>query len=148
MEMEAKLIWFIAGLVMILLEFVAPGVVIIFFGIGAWVVALGMWIGLIESLATQCAVFSISSLLFLFLLRRYVSRWFVGGILNQGNNVDEEFVGKTVRVVKAIGGGDETGKVELKGAEWLAHCEQPLDAGRYATVVKRDGIHLTVEANH
>ena len=147
MEFDAKMIWFIVGFVLILLEFAAPGIVIVFFGFGAWVVAAGMWIGLIESLATQCAVFAIASLLLLFLLRRFVSKWFVGGILNKGCNVDEEFVGKNVRVVRSIGGGQDTGKVELKGAEWSAYCQVPLEAGRHAKVVKRDGINLIVEPN-
>lgn len=145
MTYDAKLIWFIAGLVMVLLEFTAPGVVVIFFGIGAWIVSLALWLGVIESLPVQCVVFAISSLLLLFLLRRYVTSWFVGNTLNQGCNVDEEFIGKKVRVVKAIGGGEDTGKVEHKGAEWSAYCQVPLDVGSHATIVKREGIHFIVE---
>ncbi|HCL97209.1 MAG TPA: NfeD family protein, partial [Verrucomicrobiales bacterium] len=79
MELDIKMLWFIAGLAMILLEFVAPGVIIIFFGIGAWVVAMGMWIGMIDSVPAQCLTFAISSLLLLFTLRRYMTTWFVGG---------------------------------------------------------------------
>lgn len=146
MILDAKIIWFIAGLIMILLEFVAPGVIIVFFGFGAWCVALGMWLGVIESVVVQCAVFSISSLLLLFLLRRYFTSWFVGGTLGSGGNVDEEFVGKTVRVVHSIGGGEDSGKVELKGAQWTAYCDAPLASGSYATVIKRDGIDLIVQA--
>ena len=148
MEFDAKLIWFIAGLIMVLLEFAAPGVVIIFFGIGAWIVSLALWLGAIESVPMQCVVFSVSSLLLLFLLRRYVTSWFVGGTLNQGCNIDEEFIGKKVRVVKAIGGGEDTGKVELKGAEWSAYCKVPLNTGSHAIIVKREGIHFIVEPNN
>ena len=147
MSLDAKIIWFIAGLVMILLEFVAPGIVIIFFGIGAWIVSLALCLGVIESVPMQCTVFAISSLLLLFLLRRYVTSWFVGNTLNQGCNVDEEFIGKKVNVVKAIGGGEDTGKIELKGAEWNAYCQVPLDVGSHATIVKREGIHFIVEPN-
>ena len=146
MILDAKIIWFIAGLIMVLLEFVAPGVIIVFFGFGAWVVAIGMWLGLIESVVVQCAVFSLSSLLLLFLLRRYVASWFVGGTLGTGGNVDEEFIGKRVRVIHAIGGGADTGKVELKGAQWTAFCDTPLASGSNAMVIKRDGIHLIVKA--
>lgn len=141
---DTKMIWFIAGLALILMEFVAPGLVFIFFGIGAWVVAASLWLGLINSIGMQCAVFTSSSLLLLFLLRRFFTSWFVGGTLNQGGNMDEEFVGKKVRVIHAIGGGDETGKVELKGAEWIASCKDPLPAGSHAVVTERDGIHLVV----
>ena len=147
MELDTKMLWFIAGLVMILLEFVAPGVIIVFFGIGAWIVAMGMWIGLIDSVPAQCMTFVISSLVLLFALRRYVTSWFVGGSSNAGADIEDEFVGKTVRVVRAIGGGEDTGKVELKGAEWNARCSEELLPGRFATVVKRDGLELTVKPN-
>lgn len=148
MELDTKMLWFIAGLAMILLEFVAPGVIIVFFGIGAWVVAMGMWIGLIDSVPAQCFTFVISSLVLLFALRRYVTSWFVGGSSNGGGNIEDEFVGKTVRVVHTIGGGEETGKVELKGAEWNARSSGELLPGRFATVIKRDGLELIVEPNN
>ena len=147
MELDTKTLWFIAGLILILLEFVAPGVVIVFFGIGAWFVAVGMWIGLIDSVPAQCFTFAISSLLLLFVLRRYVTSWFVGGSSN-GGDVEEEFVGKKVRVVHAIGGGEDTGKVELKGAEWCARCDTSLDLGSHAIVIGRDGLLLIVKPNN
>ncbi len=147
MELDTKMLWFIAGLAMILLEFVAPGVVIVFFGIGAWVVAMAMWIGLIDSVPAQCLTFAISSLLLLFVLRRYVTTWFVGGSSNGGESIEDEFIGKTVRVVHVISGGEDIGKVEFKGAEWSARCEQELLPGRYATVIKRDGLELIVKPN-
>ena len=147
MELDAKMIWFIAGLAMILLEFVAPGVVVVFFGVGAWVVAGCMWLGLIDSVPAQCGTFAISSLLLLFALRRYVTTWFVGAATNGGGNVEEEFIGRTVRVTRAIGGGDATGKVEFKGAEWNALCEEELQPGRFATVTRRDGLNLIVKPN-
>lgn len=133
---------------MILLEFVAPGVVIVFFGIGAWIVAAGMWLGVLDSVPAQCITFASSSLLLLFVLRRYVTSWFVGDSCSLEGNVEEEFVGKTVKVIHAIGGGEETGKVELKGAEWKARCDAELLPGRYATIIKRDGLTLVVKPNH
>lgn len=148
MILDAKIIWFIAGLILILLEFAAPGVIIVFFGVGAWVVSLTLWLGLIDSIPMQCAVFATSSLLLLFGLRRYITRWFVGRTLNEGVSLDDEFVGKKVLVVQAIGGGDDTGKVELKGAEWSASCQVPLKVGSHATVIERDGIHLIVKSTH
>ena len=39
-NLNIPLIWFILGLVLLLGEFVMPGLVIFFFGIGAWVVAI------------------------------------------------------------------------------------------------------------
>ena len=147
MEIDVKTMWFIAGLILILLEFAAPGIVIVFFGVGAWIVAAGMWIGLIEAVPAQGFTFAISSLLLLFVLRRYVTSWFVGGS-SSGGDVEEEFVGKKVRVIHAIGGGEDTGKVELKGAEWRARCDTALESGSCATVIERDGLLLIVKPNN
>ena len=38
--LKPELIWFIAGLIMLLAEFAMPGLIIFFFGVGAWLVAL------------------------------------------------------------------------------------------------------------
>jgi membrane protein implicated in regulation of membrane protease activity len=40
MEISPIIIWFVVGLVLILMEFVIPGLVIVFFGLGAWVAAI------------------------------------------------------------------------------------------------------------
>ena len=37
--LKPELIWFLIGLVLLLMEFAIPGLVVLFFGIGAWVVA-------------------------------------------------------------------------------------------------------------
>ena len=39
-----ELIWFLIGLVLIILEFGIPGVVTVFFGIGAWLVSFVMFV--------------------------------------------------------------------------------------------------------
>ncbi len=143
-EIDTKTLWFVAGLIFVLLEFAAPGVVVIFFGIGAWIVAIAMWAGLIDSVPAQCLTFAVASLGLLLVLRRYVAVWFVGSSSNGESNLDEEFVGMTVSVLQSIGGAEQTGKVELKGAEWNARSEVPIDQGSLAVVVERDGIDLIV----
>ena len=35
----AAMLWFVAGLILILVEFLMPGLIIIFFGAGAWIVS-------------------------------------------------------------------------------------------------------------
>ena len=35
-----EIIWFLVGLVLLILEFAMPGLIIGFFGVGAWVVAI------------------------------------------------------------------------------------------------------------
>jgi membrane protein implicated in regulation of membrane protease activity len=56
-----ELVWFICGAVLVLLEFVVPGVVLVFFGLGAWIVALAVHTGEVQSIASQLFLFAGSS---------------------------------------------------------------------------------------
>jgi membrane protein implicated in regulation of membrane protease activity len=48
---EPAMVWFLIGLILIVSEFAVPGLVIIFFGLGAWVAALAL-------LAIEMSLFS------------------------------------------------------------------------------------------
>ena len=143
MNWSPELIWFLAGLVLMLAELAVPGVVLVFFGMGALVTALAAWLGL-QGLAPQAGVFVGASLIFLFGLRRLVKRWFLGDSKDRDAGMLEEFVGKDVVVLSDIPGGAATGKVQLKGAEWMARAEAALPKGSCAVVRARDGLVLVV----
>ena len=54
--MDPAIIWFLIGLGLILAEFAVPGVILVFIGIAAWIVALLAWVG-VESFSVQLWVF-------------------------------------------------------------------------------------------
>ena len=67
--LKPELIWFIIGLVLLLLEFTAPGLILFFFGVGAWVVSIiCFFFGIAINL--QLLIFLSSSILLLLLLRK------------------------------------------------------------------------------
>lgn len=143
--MSPVLIWFVVGLCLVLLEFGVPGVVLVFFGLAAWIVSFFIWMGVLESPPAQLAVFMVSSLVLLFGCRRFVKKWFVGDSQFDSPEGIEDILGKNVTVVADIPGGPGTGKVELKGAEWSARSDAPLERGSLATVKDRDGLVLVVQ---
>ena len=65
---DPAVIWFMVGLGLLLLELAIPGLVILFFGVGAWVTALVCALSDIN-LNLQILIFLIASLLRLVLLR-------------------------------------------------------------------------------
>ena len=69
--LKPELIWFIIGLICLLLEFAAPGFIIGFFGIGAWIVA-GTLLFFDISLTTQLLLFIIASVLLTVFLRKWI----------------------------------------------------------------------------
>jgi len=146
MDIPVALIWFLAGLLLILLEFAAPGVIVVFFGVGAWLVALTTWLGLTPGLALQLLVWAIASVVLLLMLRgRLASRFhgFETGVQDPAVNLDE-FAGQEVRVTADIGPDHRDGRVEFKGAGWTAVCAESIAAGRLAVIERVDGLTLHV----
>lgn len=142
--LDAKLIWFIAGIVLILAEFVAPGVVVVFFGVGAVITSITTWLGLTPGIGGQAAVFGASSVLLLFTLRRYVKSWFVGKSADYDGDLDDDFTGREARVIRDIPGDGLDGRVEIKGAEWKARAVEAIPAGTTVIIERRDGLTLHV----
>lgn len=75
--MSAPLLWFLLGLAFLLIELMAPTLVLIFFGAGAWVTACVALLGL--SLNWQLVTFIFVSLFTLLFLRRHLRAVFGGG---------------------------------------------------------------------
>jgi membrane protein implicated in regulation of membrane protease activity len=140
------LIWFLVGTTLALLEFAAPGVVLIFFGIGAWAVAVTTWAGLTTSLESQLLLFAFSSVALLVLLRRWIKGRFLGhvtGIQNPSVNLDE-FTGKTVTVLQDVIPGKSGGEVEFKGSSWSAVTDEKIEKGEMAVITSVDGLTLKI----
>lgn len=143
----AEIIWFVAGLVMILLEFTQPGLVIVFFGAGAWVVSLLVYLDILETLRSQLLVFGGVSVGLLLGLRRWVKDKFYGHIgakQDLTRNLDE-FTGKQVAVLQDVIPGKIGGQVEFKGTSWSAVSEQEIKKGETAVIVEMDGLTLVIK---
>ena len=144
MNTEPYILWFLAGLALVLLEFAAPGVIIVFIGLGAWATSLTTWLGWTTTMASQMIVFAVTSVVFLVGLRNLCKGWFMG-LSKDGDAcaTDEEFLNREARVVSAIT-PDSTGKVEFKGASWNARSTTALNPGDPAIIIEREGLLLTV----
>ncbi|QKK10533.1 MAG: NfeD family protein [Pseudomonadota bacterium] len=144
--MNPVIIWFLIGLALVLAELAVPGVILIFFGIGAWVAALTTWLDLTTSLDSQLMVFAITSVVLLVLMRRWIKGRMYGHVTEEQDlNVDlDEFVGYRVTVTQTIEPGKGDGRVEFKGAPWNAMADESIAAGEQAVIEKVDGITLKV----
>ncbi len=143
----AEIIWFVAGLIMILLEFVQPGLVIVFFGAGAWVVSLLVYLDILESLPSQLLVFAVVSVGLLLGLRRWVKDKFYGHVGDKQDlrqNLDE-FTGKSVTVLEDVITGKPAGQVEFKGTSWRATSDQEIKKGETALIADMDGLTLVIK---
>lgn len=144
--MNPVIVWFLIGLGLALAELAVPGVILIFFGLGAWVVALTTWLDLTASLDSQLLVFAITSVVLLVAMRGWIKGRMYGHVKDKHDlNVDlDEFIGHRVTVTKPIAPGSNEGRVEFKGAAWHAIADGSIDAGEQVVIEKVDGITLKV----
>jgi len=141
---KPELIWFLIGLVLLLAEFSAPGLVIFFFGIGAWLVALMCALMDVE-LNTQLFVFLFSSVFFLIILRKHLKRIFIGRSENDEEEEEphSELIGKKTRLLGMVAPG-EHGKVEINGTSWSVEADEEITAGTLVEVIGQRSITLKV----
>ena len=131
--LKPEIIWFLIGLVLLVLEFSAPGLIIAFFGVGAWVVALvALFIDI--SLTTQLLIFLITSVLMLIFLRKSLKKVFKLESIEDQNEL-EDFVGHTAEVILKIS-PNKPGKVELNGTSWEAESETEIARARARAKIK------------
>lgn len=139
---DPAVIWFLVGLGLLLLELALPGLVILFFGAGAWVTALVCAITDI-SLNWQIFIFLIASLLGLVLLRSYLKKRFFSKTDKEIEDQLEEFIGKKARALDDF--KDGSGKVEFRGTHWSARCDSPVNKGDWVIIETKESLILTVK---
>ena len=141
--------WLILGALLVLSEFFMTGIVAVFFGVGALLVGIATWLGLISEPAEQILLFSVFSIGVLLIARERIKVWFRGSVTDRWDG-DRDLIaarGERVQVVTAF--RDGLGKVRLSGAEWKAECDSdaPLKPGDTAWVIGHRGITLQVSAS-
>lgn len=149
--MNPVLLWFITGAILTLLEFMIPGVLVIFFAFGAYIAALFAWLLPAAGVDFQLVVFLLISVGSLILLRKRLTGVFHGKSSRSSDqeDLDEDFIGKTAVVIQEITPG-HAGKVELNGTHWTAESAGICKTGQKVKIIARNSLVLFVasEASH
>lgn len=140
---KPELIWFIIGLIFLILELILPGFVIFFFGVGAWITSLACMIAN-PGTNTQIIIFSLTSVLALIALRKLLKKKFFDSKEGSSALFDDEFTGSKAVAIIPFGKGIK-GKVEFKGTSWPASSDQEIKAGDTVIIISKESINLIVE---
>ena len=146
MENLAFSLWLGSGIFLMAIEFLVPGLVLVFVGLGSLTVVFGMHFGYIDGILQQFITFFISSIIYLFTLRFLVLR-FVPSVTRKANiDEDEEVMGSIVEIVAEITSG-EFGRVEHSGSSWQARAEgdQTILKGEQVKIIGRENITWIVQ---
>ncbi len=136
--------WAVAGVILLVVEAMVPGIFLLFFGLGALAVAILLKIFPGMGPSTQWLLFAALSVGSLFCLRRRLTRMFTGKRSAIADGLGDDFEGQRVAVTETIRPG-HPGKVELHGANWEASADEELAVGTAVAVVSRAGLTLTVK---
>ncbi|MBM3419736.1 MAG: hypothetical protein FJY11_01235 [Bacteroidetes bacterium] len=140
---KPELIWFIIGLIFLILELILPGFVVFFFGVGAWITSL---VCLIAEPGTnlQIVIFAASSIITLVAFRNLLKKKFFDSKEMNSGMLEDEFTGRQATAITSFGKGTK-GKVEFKGTSWSASSENEVTAGDTVIIIGKDSINLNVE---
>ncbi len=139
-------IWLIAGIILLLSEFIVPGLVVAFFGVGAIIVALCRWIGIIESWQMSFLTWISTSSVLVFTLRNVIKKLYPSDTSYQSIEEDVNAFGKIVEVAETVNDKDDTGRIRYQGTTWPAMTEKGIIAkGKKAKLTFRNNIAWIVE---
>ena len=138
-------LWIYAGSALVLLELVVPGFILCFFGLSAATVGmLRFAFGDLFGPTWQLASFSVFSVLYIVLLRRWLKSVFVGDKVDDASATGGACVGRPGRITVAVAPG-VPGRVLVGDAEWNAEAKEAIPAGADVRVVGQANLTLTVE---
>ena len=137
-------IWMYIGAGLMLLELLAPGFVIFFFGLAAASVGLcRFWLGETLDTTWQLIAFSVFSIFYLAVLRRWLKNVFTGVKSVSDENFDSDYIGRIGRVTAEID-PPTPGRVMIGDAEWTAESDVALATGREVRVVSQKNLTMRV----
>ena len=136
--------WFIAGLVLVILEIFAPGAVFLWLGIAAGVVGAVVYCAPYLDWKFQFTLFAVLSVVSIVVSRRYLKRRPLETDHPNLNRRGAQYVGRDLILDAALSGGQ--GRLRVDDTTW--RVEGPdLPAGAKVRVTAVNGATLKIEAN-
>lgn len=146
MQLSMDLIWFLLGLIFLISEFIFPAFVLIFFGIGAWVTSLLVYLNISPNINIQLLVFPIVSLIVLILFRKKCHHLAHGKVSGRYEESPKNaMVGSFGTVIEDIEPHSHSGKVEVNGTNWTAVSDDIIPKGTGIEVIDCENLVLTVK---
>lgn len=138
--------WLAGGLLLIGLEIAWPHFFASFFGLGALIVAVLRWIGLVDSLVASFAVWIVASTVLVVTMRQLAMRLVSSESTYELTDEDLDAVGQVVEVVSTVSPREDTGRVRYRGSTWPAvSVSGTILPGQQAKLLFRDNLVWRVE---
>ena len=143
MDVDPGWIWLIGGVLLLILEVIAPGFFLVF--LGAAGIATGLFTILFDlGTSSQLALFALYAVIAVLVGRRFYANRTADSTDPLLNDRAGRLVGRVVTVVEAV--DDDGGRVRVGDGEWSARGG-PAAVGERVRITGVEGNCLTVEAH-
>ncbi len=143
--MNQLTLWIALAVLCFLLEFVIPGAVLSFIGIGAALVALGLYLGWIEGWVHAFTAFFVISIFLVSVIRSLFLKMFPGDSSIAIVDEDQQAIGALVEVIQDIT-PSKPGRVRFRQSTWEAASDESIQKGEKALIVSRSGQRWIVQS--
>jgi membrane protein implicated in regulation of membrane protease activity len=139
-------IWWVFGVILILLEFILPGLVVVFLGLAALTVGVLEYFDLLTNLSYQILAWFIISIVYCLGLRMIVIKFYPSDTKKQNVDEDVDVIGMKAVVCKDIG-KDLVGRIRHGETTWPAESEndEMISSGEEVIIVGRDNLTWIVK---
>ena len=139
-------LWLLAGILLVVSELFLPGLVAVFLGLGAMLVALLRWLGLIDSLAYSFTAWFVSSLTLLVVARSTLQRFMPSETSFTPLEEDVDLFGAVAEVVETVSPDHKDGRISFQGTTWPATSDSAeIRPGAKVTILYRENLDWRVQ---
>lgn len=137
--------WLILGIVLILSELILPGLISIFMGIAALLLAGIIGVGFISNWMSAVIAWMVLSIVLIITLRAWTLKIWPGETSKGSMDEDEDAKGSLVNAVTDITSDEIGGQINFRDALWQARTDgRVIKNGETVRLVKRSGLVWTV----
>ena len=142
--LAAPWFWLALGFGLLLLELMAPGTILLWFGIGSILAAGFAWLTPGDTPWINLLIFGLGSLVGLLVGRNLWKRYLSTSEDNDLNDRGASMIGQVVEVHRAIRAGG-SGSVRIGDTVWRARSDQSFDVGAFAKIVDVESTTVILE---
>lgn len=139
-------IFLIGGMLLMLLELVAPSGMALILGASGLLVALIRFLGLLDDPVTATMAWLFTSVALTIAIRPFIKRFFAGETSYKFADEDYEAMDQIVDVVEPLNEYNDEGRIRFQGISWQARTlEGEVPAGTQVKIKYRDNTTWIVE---
>lgn len=137
--------WLILGIILILSELILPGLISIFMGIAALLIAGTISVGFISNWMSAVIAWMVLSIFLIITLRAWTLKIWPGETSKGSMDEDKDAQGSLVNAVTDITSDEIGGQINFRDALWQARTDgRVIKNGEIVRLVKRSGLVWTV----